>query len=507
VITDIENWANIRRDILVDGMSRRAACKKYNLNFRTIQKILPHAEPPGYCQTAARGKLKIEPYLPIIHEILEADTKAHKKQRHTGKRIFDRLCSEHGYSGGITIVRDAIRRWKRRTAEVFMPLSHPPGEAQFDFGEAWAIYRNREIKVMFCVMSLPYSDAFFCQAFPRECTETFQAGHVRAFEFFGGVPRRISYDNSKIAVAKIVGKRGKEPTREFLRLQSHYLYGHHFCLVRRPNENGHTEGLVKFSRSNFMVPIPRFDDFEDFNRQLAEDCRQDLQRKLRGREGTKAVLLEEDRQAMLPIPGDRFEARRVENCQANSLSLVRFDRNVYSVPTQYAYRRVVAVGSLDRVRIVIDNHLVAEHVRDWESENVHYDPVFYLALLERKPNTLDFGKPCEVWDLPDGFGLLRRRLEAEGQGEGRREFIKVLRLLENYPVKELGDAIDRGLEIGAMTVDVIKILLQQGRESPAKIFRLDNRPHLQEHNIPEPQLGKYSALIRHSPSQQQGESS
>ena len=118
---------------------------------------------------------------------------------------------------------------------------------------------------MFCVMSLPYSDAFFCQAFPREYTDTFQEGHVRAFKFFGGVPQRISYDNSKIAVAKIVGRRGEERTKEFLRLQSHHLNEHHFCLVRRPNEKGHTEGLVKFSRSNFMVPITQFDDFEEFN--------------------------------------------------------------------------------------------------------------------------------------------------------------------------------------------------------------------------------------------------
>jgi hypothetical protein len=228
---------------------------------------------------------------------------------------------------------------------------------------------------------------------------------------------------------------------------------------------------------------------------------------LRGQDGAKAELLEDDRRAMLRIPGDRFEARRVENCKVNSLSLVRFDRNDYSVPTQYAYRKVVAVGSLDRVRIVADNHLIAEHVRDWDSENVHYDPVHYLALLERKPNTLDFGKPFEVWDLPDGFGVLRRRLESDGEGDGRREFIKILRLLENHKIKELGDAIDRALEIGAMTVDVIKILLQKGQESPAKIFRLDNRPHLQDHSIPEPQICKYSDLIQHPQSQHRGEPS
>ena len=494
-------WTNIRRDILAGGMSRRDACKKYNLNFRTIRKILEHQEPPGYRRKATRIKPKIGKFIPIIHEILEADKKVHPKQRHTGKRIFERLCAEHGYTGKISVVRDAIRRRNQAMAEVFMPLSHPPGESQFDFGEARAIYRGREIKVMFCVMSLPYSDAFFCQAFPRECTETFQEGHVRAFEFFDGVPSRISYDNSKIAVAKIVGRRGEKPTREFLRLQSHYLYAHHFCLVRRPNEKGHTEGLVKFSRRNFMVPIPRFDDFEQFNEKLAEDCRNDLARKLRGKTGTKSELLEEDRLAMLPIPGNRFEARRVKNAKANSLSLVRFDRNDYSVPTQYAHREMTAVGALERVRIVADSHVIAEHVRDWESENVHYDPVHYLALLERKPNGLDFGKPFERWNLPNGFDILRRRLESESGGEGRREFIKVLRLLESHTPHELGKAIDRALEIGALTVEVIRILLQEGRESPAKIFRLDDRPHLQDHNIPEPHISKYGDLIQHQEKQ------
>ena len=496
MFNDMEKWTEIRRDVLTDRLSRREAVKKYNLNFRTIQKVLQSAEPPEHRKKVERDKPVIGPFIPIIHEILDADKKVHAKQRHTGKRIFDRLRGEHDYEGGITAVCDEIRRYKQKSAEVFMPLAHPPGEAQFDFGQAQAIYRGREIKVMFCVMSLPYSDAFFCQAFPRECTETFQEGHVRAFDFFGGVPRRISYDNTKIAVAKIVGRRGKTPTREFLRLQSHYLYDHHFCLVRRPNEKGHTEGLVGFSRRNFMVPIPEFDDFEEFNRKLAEDCRKDLERKLRGKTGTKSELLEEDRRAMLPIPDNRFEARRVSTGQSNSLSLVRFDRNDYSVPTQYAHREVILVGSLDRVRIVADSHVIAEHVRDWESENVHYDPVHYLALLERKPNSLDFGKPFEQWNLPEVFAVLRRRLESEGGSDGRREFIKVLRLLEKHKLRELAAAVDRALEIGAMTVDVIRILLQEGQESPAKIFRLDGRPQLQDHNIPEPHISKYGDLIQ-----------
>ncbi|HIK90030.1 MAG: IS21 family transposase [Pirellulaceae bacterium] len=496
MIKDMDTWTTVRHDILVDGMSRREACRKHSLNFRTIQKILNAPEPPEHPKKYQRNKPKIGAFLTVIHEILESDKKVHAKQRHTGRRIFERLRDEHGYIGGVSVVRDEIRRYRRASAEVFMPLSHPPGEAQFDFGEAKAIYRGRDIKVMFCVMSLPYSDAFFCQAFPRECTETFQEGHVRAFKFFGGVPARISYDNSKIAVAKIVGRRGETPTREFLRMQSYHLYKHHFCMVRRPNEKGHTEGLVKFARRNFMVPIPQFDDFEQFNLKLADDCHNDLRRRLRGQNGTKSELLQEDRQAMLSIPTDRFEARRIKSGKVNTLSLTRFDRNDYSVPTQYAHREVTLVGSIDRVRIVADSHVIAEHVRDWESENVHYDPVHYLALLERKPNSLDFGKPFEEWNLPESFTVLRRRLESENVSDGRREFIKILRLLERYKLRDLADAVERALTIGAMTVDVVQILLQEGRESPAKLFRLDGRPHLQDHHIPEPRLSRYGVLIQ-----------
>ena len=496
VFDDMNQWTKIRLAVSSGKLSIREAAKQYGLNFRTARKILEHAEPPGYRRKEAHNKPKLGPFVPIIHEILNADKKSHPKQRHTGRRIFERLRDEHGYTGSITVVRDEIRRYKRRTSEVFMPLAHPPGEAQFDFGESQVIYRGRKTKAMFCVMSLPGSDAFFVQAFPRECTESFQEGHVRAFRFFGGVPTRISYDNTKIAVAKIVGRRGETPTREFLRLHSHYLFDHHFCLVRRPNEKGHTENLVGYARRNFMVPIPEFDDFEEFNRKLADDCSKDLQRKLRGKAGTKAELLEEDRQAMRTLPSDPFEARRIENRKVNTLSLVRFDRNDYSVPTEHAHREATVVGLIDRVRIVVDTRVVAEHVRDWESENVHYNPVHYLRLLQKKPNSLDFGRPFEQWELPSGFVVLRRRLETNGGSEGRREFIKILRLLEKHSVRELGTAIDRALQIGAMTVDVVRILLQEGRESPAKLFRLDNRPHLQDHQIPKPNLSKYGYLLQ-----------
>jgi transposase len=236
VYTDMENWAEIRRRVLADGLSGRAACREYNIHWKTLKKILSHAEPPGYRRTKPRRPSILDPLLPVVHQILEDDKKAPKKQRHTAKRIFDRLRAEHGYPGGLTIVKEAVRARRLATAEVFVPLAHPPGEAQADFGHAEVILDGQATKVAVFVMTLPYSDAIFACTFPRECTEAFLEGHVRAFEFFGGVPRRISYDNSRIAVARITGPRDRKLTGEFLRLKSHHLFKDHFCLVRRPDE-------------------------------------------------------------------------------------------------------------------------------------------------------------------------------------------------------------------------------------------------------------------------------
>jgi len=161
-------------------------------------------------------------------------------------------------------------------------------------------------------------------------------------------------------------------------------------------------------------------------------------------------------------------------------------RNDYSVPTAHAHHAVTAVGGIERVRFLAQEQVFAEHPRDWDKENVHYDPLHYLALLDRKPGALDFGKPLADWDLPERFGVLRRRLEGELGSAGRREFIKVLRLLESCELGELARAVDRALEIGALTVEAIRLLLQDGQEMPVKYFRLDGRPHLQGHTVPPP---------------------
>ena len=282
MFTDMQDWTDIRRAVLVEGASKRSVCRRYGIAHKTLQKILACSEPPGYRQRTPRPKTKLGPYLGVIEEILAADREAPAKQRHTAKRIFERLRDEHGYSGGLTQVRVAVARLRRHAGEVFVPLAHLPGRAQFDFGEAAVQIAGVACKAHFAVMSLPYSDAFFMRAYPRECTESFQDAHVAAFTFFGGVPVKTDYDNSKIAVARIVG-RERELTREFLRLEAHFLFRHRFCRVARGNEKGHVESLVGYGRRNFLVPVPSFASWGELNAYLKQRCRDDLARQLWGK--------------------------------------------------------------------------------------------------------------------------------------------------------------------------------------------------------------------------------
>ena len=493
--TDMDQWTEVRRRVLAGEQSKRSVCQEFNLHWDTLTKMLEHAEPPGYRQRQPRHKPKIGPFLGIIDEILRQDQKVHRKQRHTKKRIFERLKKEYNYPGGYTAVKEAVRDWERQHREVFMPLSHPPGEAQVDFGQARIIHDGEEITVAMFVMTLPYSDAIFVCIYPRECTEAFLDGHRRAFEFFGGVPKRISYDNSRIAVKRIMCGRGRELTDAFLRLQGHYLFAHHFCLVRRPNEKGHVENLLGYARRNFLVPLPRVSSIEQLNVQLEEDCRQDLQRTLRGKDGTKAQLLDQEREQFLSLPDEAFEARRVETPTANSLSLVRFDRNDYSVPTAYAYHKLTAIGSIEPVRILFTDEVVATHRRCWDHHRVIFDPIHYLALLERKPGALDVARPLEQWELPDCFTVLRRRMENERDDDGTREYIKVLRLLESATIRQVADAVEYALSIGTIDGDAIQLILEHRREQPCPLFQLDGRPHLAGVHVDLPDLCAYDELL------------
>lgn len=236
-------------------------------------KDVPVSLPPGYTRSKPVARPKLDAMVPVIDAILEEDRAGPVKQRHTAKRFFERLRDEHGFSGGYTIVKDYVRLAQSRSRETFVPLSHPAGHAQVDFGEAIGIIGGVRQKMHFFSMDLPQSDAPFIKAYPAETTEAFLDGHVAAFAFFDGVPLSILYDNLKIAVARICGDGRRERTRAFTELVSHYLFQDRFGRPDKGNDEGKVEGLVKYARSDFMTPIPVAPSFDALNAMLADRCR------------------------------------------------------------------------------------------------------------------------------------------------------------------------------------------------------------------------------------------
>ena len=494
--TDMNWWTKIRLEVLRGESSKREVLRREGIHWETLKKILNNASPPGYQLHQPRPRPKVGPFLEQIAQIIESDKAYPKKQRHTAKRIYERI-KEMGYSGGYTQVKESVREISDLHKEVFMPLSHRPGEGQVDFGYALARVCGVLRKIAFFVMALPFSDAFFVMAFERECTESYWEGHSRSFEFFGGVPQRISYDNTKVLVSKIMGAHERKLTDGFLQLQSHYLFREHFCRVARPNEKGVVEGVVKFTRLNFFVPVPRVSGLDELNQKLAEMCRDDLRRHVRGNSGTKSELLDEERKTFISLPPSPFDACRKKPTRANSLSLIRFDDNDYSVPVFYAHREILIKGYVDRVVLCHGPKIVAEHKRSWGREGVFFDYLHYLPLLEQKPGSLDYARPMEDITLPECFVMLRRILVSEQskEGEGLREFIRILRLLEEYPMNMLKQAIEQSLCIGAHSRDAIMQFLSPHLSWRHTTFLLDRREHLRLVQVKDPDISAYRGLL------------
>ncbi len=491
----MELYARVRRAVLVEGRSQRAVALDFGLARKTVRKMLEYSAPPGYQRQQPVHRPKLGPWQGVIDAILEDDKSRPKKQRHTAKRIFERLRAEHGYTGGYTIVKDYVRQSKLGGQEMFVPLSHAPGEAQADFGEALVIVAGVERKAHYLAMDLPHSDDCFVSAFPAETTEAFLEGHARAFAYFGAVPTRILYDNTKLAVARILGDGERQKTRAFSELQSHYLFAEKFGRPAKGNDKGKVEGLVGYSRRNFMVPIPRVSSWEELNEHLEAESQLRRRRRLRGHTETIGERFERDQVAMLPLPATPYEACDKITARVSSIALVRYRTNDYSVPTEYGHRQVLVKGYVHRVEIACGSEVIARHERSYERETAVYDPFHYLALLEHKSRALDQAAPLAGWQLPECFGHLRRLLEARLKKHGGREYIQVLRLLETFPLEEVTAAVEDALRLGTISSDAVRHLLLCRIERRPPRLDLDNWPHLPMARVQTTQAADYMALL------------
>ena len=328
-----------------------------------------------------------------------------------------------------------------------------------------------------------------------ETTEAFLDGHVSAFGFLGGVPQSILYDNTRLAVARILGDGRRKRTRAFTELQSHYLFEDRFGRPGKGNDKGKVEGMVGYVRRNFLVPAPRMESFEALNARLERSCLGRMDARLRGHDETIGQRMERDLDALLPLPPVAYDACDKQASRVSSLSLVRYKTNDYSAPVAYGYRDVLVRGYVDQVVISCGAEVIARHPRSYEKDDFVFDPIHYLPLLEQKTAALDQAAPLQGWELPEEYRTLRRLLEARMGRRGKREFVQVLRLLENLSHQEVHHAVKDALRLGALSFDAVKHLLLCRLEGKPPRLDLDLYPYLPRVTVKTTSATDYMALL------------
>ena len=491
----VESYLRVRRAVMVEGMSIREASRVFGLHRDTVGKMLAYSVPPGYRRQTRPRRPKLERFTGVIDQILEDDHQVPRKQRHTAKRIYERLRDEYGFDGQYTIVKDYVRERRRQSREMFVPLSHPPGQAQCDFGEALVVIGGVEQKAHCFVLDLPHSDGCFVKAYPAETTEAFLDGHVSAFAFLGGVPRSILYDNTRLAVAKILGYGRRKRTRVFTELQSHYLFEDRFGRPGKGNDKGKVEGMVGYIRRNFLVPVPSFDSFDALNVHLEQRCPERMDARLRGHSESIGQRMERDLDGLMPLPAVAYDACEKQAGRVSSLSLVRYRTNDYSVPVAYGHREVLVRGYVDQVVISCGSEVIARHPRSYQRDDFVYDPIHYLPLLEQKTAALDQAAPLQGWDLPEEMNTLRRLLESRMGPRGKREFVQVLRLLEHFSHQEVLAAVRDAIRLGALSFDAVKHLVLCRLEGRPPRLDLELYPYLPRVRVSATSAGDYMTLL------------
>ena len=382
-----------------------------------------------------------------IDQILRDDELAPPKQRHTAAQIFRRLREEHDYGGGYAQVQRYLLKHRHAKKETFIPLGHLPGERlEADFGHIHVDFPDGRRLVPFLVTTWAYSNYPFVVALPFERTEAILEGMVRAFEFYGYVPKEVWWDNPKTVATSILLGRERRLHPRYAALASHYVFNPLFCTPRRGNEKPDVENTVRAVQRRFSTPVPRVRDLDELNLLFRARCEAERARTVQSLFGSFVIgeRFAEEQAAALPLPKHRFDPCVIRlAAPVDKYQTVAFERNRYSVPRPFAFEMVTVKGYVDRVVIVAKGEVVAQHARSRSPDTLVLDPLHYLATLDRKPGALDHAPVYRDWKLPACFPELRAELEKHhGAVAGARRFVKVLQLLVDHPLARVSQAIE-----------------------------------------------------------------
>lgn len=501
----VQKREKIRWAYFVENKTIRQIAQEFKCSRPTVRKAISSAEPARYTLKVARPAPMLGPYKARIDELLTENERLPRKQRRTGKKIYEAIEAE-GYSGSESSVRGYIaqRRREKKKRRVYLPLEFDPGsDAQVDWGEGVAIIAGEQVKAQLFYMRLNYSRRLFMMAFPCQKQEAFFLGHVEAFHYFQGVPQRISYDNLKAAVQRVLEGRKRQEQESFIVFRSHYLFESHFCTLGQGHEKGGVEHGVGFGRRNFMVPLPDVACFEELNAHLLDKCLADDQRQVEGQKVTIGEAWEMEKCHLRPLPAYDFDCCIIRPVVLNPYSQVVLDTNRYSVPTDKAYRNLVLKAYPFRVDILHLNEVIASHPRCYGRQEDIFDPLHYLPLLEQRPGAFEHAKPIRRWRKrwPPVYEQLLARLRGQWpDGRGIREFVRVLKLHGDHPTELVEQAVKQALAYGCAHADGVALCLNQLLHPEAPLPSLDlslsaEQPAWATVGTQSPDLSRYDRLL------------
>ncbi len=504
----VDDYGAIRR-ARRDGKSIHQIAREFNHSRNTIRKILNDPQPGPSPVTRPRFPPVLGPVLPIIDQIIRDDQEAPPKQRHTAMQLFRRLRDDHGYIGGYAQIQRYLLKKKRTHQETFIPLGHLPGQRlEADFGHIYVNFPDGRRLVPFLVTTWAYSNAPFVLALPFERSEAILEGMVRAFEFFGCVPREVWWDNPRTVATLILQGRDRRLHPRYAALASHYVFEPRFCMPARGQEKPDAESTVKAVQRRFATPVPCVADLDELNTLFRKRCEAERGRTVKSLFGPFeiATRFAEDQKAAAPLPGHRFDPCVIHPAvTVDKYQTVAFDTNRYSVPRPLAFQMVSVKGYVDRVVIISEGHTVATHMRSLERNTMVLDPLHYLATLGRKPGALDSAPVFRDWKLPEGLAAFRTALEEQhGHGPGSRQFARILQLLPAHPLERISDAIEACQQAGLITAEAvirrIQVLAAVAATSSQGPEPLGLATVPQVH-VPLPDLGRFDQLLRQTESE------
>jgi transposase len=473
----------IRRAYYIDKKSMRQIAKELHHSRETVKKAVASARPGKYTLRKQRESPVLGPYQEQIAELLAENEHLPRKQRYTSHQIYLRL-RDAGYQGAESTVRGYVsqcRKARRGKRAVYLPLEFAPGaDAQVDWGTAVAEIDGECTKVQLFVMRLCYSRRTFVMAFPTQRQECFLSGHVHAFHFFGGVPQRISYDNLKAAVQRILEGRNRQEQTRFTEFRSHYLFASRFCTPGQGHEKGGVEGAVGYVRRNYLVPPPVMDSFATLNTQLLRACERDDQRQVARQTQTIGAAWAVERPHLLPLPAHDFTCCVTRTVVLNGYSQVEFETNRYSVPTDHAYRHLVVQAYPFRVDILHGADVLASHPRCYAQQQDVLDPLHYLPLLSQRPGAFAHAQPVQRWRAtwPPAYEQLLVHLQQQWpEGHGVREFIRILQLHRQHPADIITQAVTQALALGCAHYEGVRLCVHHLLHPEVVPPPLDLSPH------------------------------